>query len=192
MRNGVTFWTEGLGYTTGGMLNLNWSTAGINQYTYDQASRLTATTFNGAPARSYAFDANTNRCANAASCASPTFTYDEADRLTGSPYGSDYVYDDHGNLTSYTKAGGGTVSFQYDAYDHATRIDDGTTRTDEVLAPSGRVLKRTVTTLPSTITENTIKGYSGGGDSPGWSQPVAGGGYTTYLGTAIVTGTTAV
>lgn len=189
----MTFWNEAIGYTTGGMLNLDWSTAGVAQYGYDQATRLTSTTVGGVLARSYAFDANTNRCANAASCVAPTFTYDQADRLTASPYGSAYVYDTHGNLTSYTKAGGGTVSFQYDAYDHATRIDDGTTRTDEVLAPSGRVLKRTVTSPPGgTVTENTIKGYTGDGDSPNWSQPVAGGSYTNYLGTAIVTGTTAV
>ena len=79
------------------------------------------------------------------------------------------------------------------AYDHATRIDDGTTRTDEVLAPSGRVLKRTVTSPPGgTVTENTVKGYTGGSDSPNWSQSVTGGSYTNYLGSAIITGTTAV
>ena len=114
-RNGVTFWNEAIGYTTGGMLNLDWSTAGIAQYGYDQASRLTSTTVGGVVVRSDAFDANTNRRANAASCAAPTFTYDQADRLTASPYGSAYVYDTHGNLTSYTKTGGGTVTFQYDA-----------------------------------------------------------------------------
>lgn len=43
-----------------------------------------------------------------------------------------------------------------------------------------------------TVTENTLKGYTGGGDSPNWSQAVAGGIYTNYLGSAIVTGTTAV
>ena len=165
-RNGVNFLNDGLGYTTAGSINLDWSTAALTTYTYDAASRLTTAAVYGGPTRNYAYDANTNRCALATSCNTPTYTYDNADRLTASPVGSNYVYDTHGNLTSYTKPGVGTITFEYDAYDHATRIDDGTTRTDETLAPDGRVLKRTVTSPPGgTITENTNYGYLSGGDS---------------------------
>ena len=190
-RNGTSFWTDGYGYTNAGKMNLDWSTAALTTYTYDNAGRLTTAAPNGGTTRNYAYDANTNRCAKATTCGTPTYTYDNADRLTLSPIGSSYGYDKHGNLTTYTKTGGGTVTIQYDAYDHATRIDDGTTRTDETLAPSGRVLRRTVTSPPGgTITEDTKLGYAGSGDSPAWAQPNSGGTVTTYLGGDIITGTT--
>ncbi len=184
-------WVDAYGYSLGGNITLDWSTASLTTYAYDNAGRLTTAAVSGGPTRNYAFDANTNRCAKAATCAAPTYTYDNADRLTASPVGSGYVYDQHGNLTSYTKAGGGTVTMQYDANDHATRIDDGTTHVDETLSPSGRVLRRVVTS-PSggTVTEDTTFGYAGGSDSPAWAKPTAGGTVTTYLGGDIITGTT--
>ncbi len=122
-------WTYG--FSVGGRVASEASTAAgrTRSFFYDGASRLIHTVETGAtPAeRRYAFDANTNRCANAPDCAVPSFVYDNADRLTASPYGSDYVYDTHGNLTSYRPAGApsdgtGDVSIAYDAFDHATRI----------------------------------------------------------------------
>ncbi|MFN8037136.1 MAG: PA14 domain-containing protein [Acidimicrobiia bacterium] len=115
------------GYTKAGKVateNTSISGAARNRaYTYDNASRLTATAENGATVRSYAFDADTNRCADATSCASATYTYDNADRLQSSPYGSGYGYDAHGNLTSYTPTGiGSPITIGYDANDHATTI----------------------------------------------------------------------
>ena len=48
----------------------------------------------------YAYDTAGNRCANATSCASPTFTYNAANELTASPSGSGYIYDANGNETA--------------------------------------------------------------------------------------------
>ncbi len=117
--------------------------------------------------------------------------FDAADRVTSSPGRTGYVYDAHGNVTSFTRTGIGVVSFTYDEYDHATVINDGTTKTEEWLAPSGRVLHRKVTTLSSgTVTENVVFGYAGGGDSPAWSQPAAGGTVTSFVGGAVIVGST--
>ncbi len=141
--------------------------------------------------RSYGFDANSNRCANATTCGSPTFSYNPGDQLTSSPYGSGYVYDTYGNLDTYAKTGGGTVNLDYDSFDHTIRIDDGTTRVDSVLSPDGRVLRRTVSSPPGvTITEDRWYGYTDSSDSPAWSQATSGGAYTTYLSNLVVTGTT--
>ena len=70
-------------------------------YVYDRASRLTQVA-DGAATRRYAYDANTNRCATAATCAAPTYTYDSADRITSSPWASAYTYDAHGNVKTAT------------------------------------------------------------------------------------------
>lgn len=105
--------------------------------------------------------------------------------------GTNYTYDNRGRLDTYTKAGGGTVNIDYDANDHPTRIDDGTTRVDETLSPDGRVLRRRVTSPPGgTVTEDTTYGYADSGDSPAWARPTSGGTYTTYLGGSIITGIT--
>ncbi|MBA2610293.1 MAG: hypothetical protein H0U92_15250, partial [Actinobacteria bacterium] len=68
-------------------------------FTFDGADRLTRTVDSQGGTRDYAFDANTNRCANAAAC-DGQWSYDEADRLLASPYASSYVYDAHGNVVS--------------------------------------------------------------------------------------------
>jgi RHS repeat-associated protein len=65
---------------------------------YDGAGRLTSV--GGTTTRNYAWDANSNRCAEATTCATPTYTYDDADRLLTSPYATGHTYDAHGNLTS--------------------------------------------------------------------------------------------
>lgn len=193
-RNGTTQWTDGYAYTLAGSTTVDWASNVLRQFTYDKAERLITTSDNGAVVRRYAFDGDTNRCylglANVG-CTSPSYTYNFADQLTASPVGSSYVYDNRGRLDTYTKAGGGTVNIDYDANDHATRIDDGTTRVDETLAPDGRVLRRIVTNPPGgTVTEDTSFGYAGPDDSPAWARPTAGGTYVTYLGDAIVSGTT--
>lgn len=71
---------------------------------------------------------------------------------------------------------------RYDGNDHAIEIDDGTNTTKEVLAPSGRVLRRTVTDdITGEISEDVIFGYDGDGDSPAYSRPFSGGAVTTYI-----------
>lgn len=85
----------------GGIASEDAVTAGRTRtFGYDGAGRLTSV--GGTTSRTYAWDADTNRCANAATCATPTFTYDNADRLLTSPYATASAYDGHGNMTSAT------------------------------------------------------------------------------------------
>ena len=160
-------------------------------YTYDQAERLTGVS--GTATRNWSFDADTNRCSTAANCASPTYTYDaNTDRLTASPVGTGYGYNNHGNITSYTRPGGGTVTIGYDANDHATTITTtgtGSSTATETLDPTGRVLRRQVT---GTGAEDTDYSYAGPGDSPAYTYPHGNpsGTVTNYLGSTIVVGTT--
>ena len=153
-------------------------------YTYDQAGRL-AQTVEGATTRRYAYDANTNRCALAVAC-DGTWTYNPADRLIASPQATSYIYNSHGEITAATRIDGRTENISYDANDHATIIDDGTTTITETLAPTGRVLERKVTSdTTHAVTEDTLNGYADSGDSPSYTRAAAGGSVTTYLAACI-------
>jgi len=191
-RNTTTLFSNNLDYSLAGRISQDARIGAGRQYAYDGAGRLTsATDTPSGTVRAYGFDANSNRCANATTCGSPTFSYNVGDQLAGSPYGSGYLYDTYGNLDVYAKTGGGIVNFDYDSFDHTIRIDDSTTRVDSVLSPDGRVLRRTVSSPPGvTITEDRWYGYTDSSDSPAWSQATSGGAYTTYLSNLIVTGTT--
>jgi YD repeat-containing protein len=193
-RNGVTQWNAGYDYSLAGKMTLDWNTSVLRTYEYDAASRLVTTNESFSPVRRYAYDANTNRCDGGLTnvdCGTASYTYNPADQLTASPSGTAYTYDNRGRLTQYTKTGGGSVTISYDANDHATSINDGTTRVDETLDPGGRVLRRIVTSPPGgSVTEDTTFGYAGSGDSPAWARPTAGGTYTTYLQGVVITGTT--
>jgi RHS repeat-associated protein len=160
---------------------VNGVTTRQRDFTYDGAGRL-VTTVEGGTTRRYAYDANSNRCGLASSCES-AWVYDNADRIKASPYASAYTYDGHGNVTATTgTTGNPSVTISYDANDHATVINDGTTTVTETLAPSGRVLRRVVTTnATSAVVEDISYGYAGPGDSPAYSRPTAGGTVTTYL-----------
>lgn len=71
---------------------------------------------------------------------------------------------------------------KYDGNDHATEIDDGTTKVAETLAPSGRVLRRVVKdSATGEVQEDTIFGYDSDSDSPAYSRPYSGGAVTTYI-----------
>ena len=191
-RNTTTLFSNNLDYSLAGRISQDARIGAGRQYAYDEAGRLTsATDTPSGTVRAYGFDANSNRCADATSCGSASFSYNAGDQLAGSPYGSGYVYDTYGNLDTYAKTGGGTVNLDYDSFDHTIRIDDSTTRVDSVLSPDGRVLRRTVSSPPGvTITEDRWYGYTDGSDSPAWSRATSGGAYTTFLSNLIVTGTT--
>ena len=90
-------WTYGK--STGRRITSEATTGRTRSFTYDGAGRLTRAV-EGSTTRDYAYDANTNRCARATSCASPTYTYDNTDRITSSPDFSSYSYDNRGNMTS--------------------------------------------------------------------------------------------
>jgi RHS repeat-associated protein len=84
------------------------------------------------------------------------------------------------------------MAIAYDANDHAVSVDDGTTVVSEALAPSGRVVRRTVRdAATNAVLEDVLMGYADGGDSPSYTKPASGGTITTYLGGVIYTGTTA-
>lgn len=75
---------------------------------------------------------------------------------------------------------GVSLAVTYDAFDHATSLNDGTTTISEVLAPSGRVLSRTVTLNATGQTiESTTFGYSDSSDTPAYSTSA---GVTTTYG----------
>ena len=150
------------------------TTGRTRAFSYDAAGRLTTANENsGATIRNYAYDANTNRCGNASTCTTPTFTYDNADRITSSPYASAYVYDAHGNVISTTGTSGNpSMKFGYEANDHATVNNDGTTTTVATVAPTGRVLRRVViTNSTGVVSEDISFGYDGPGDSPAYQLP---------------------
>jgi len=83
-------------------------------YTYDQAGRLTAVTYNGAqnPSITYTYDANGNRLTRDFGGLITNGTYDAQDRLT--QYGATtYAYTANGELQSKTNAGQ-TTQYAYD------------------------------------------------------------------------------
>ncbi|MCA1832893.1 MAG: DNRLRE domain-containing protein [Actinobacteria bacterium] len=165
-------WTYTL--SAAGRIASETTTGRSRSFTYDGAGRLVTTSENsGTTIRNYAYDANTNRCANTTSCTTPTFTYDNADRITASPYASAYGYDAHGNTISTTgTTGNPSQKYGYDANDHATVTNDGTTTSVETLAPSGRVLRRVlITNATGAVASDTSFGYDGPGDSPAYSEP---------------------
>jgi RHS repeat-associated protein len=153
-------------------------------FIYDGAGRLTQASDSPGSTRQYAYDANSNRCATATTCASPTYTYDGADRLLSSPYATSYQYDVHGNVISaavMSCAGCATKEvILYDAHDHARWLDDGLQTTADTLTPSGRMLQRTVTNDANGTSTSTAFGYQNGSDSPAYS--LSGGVRTTYIG----------
>ena len=94
-------------------------------------------------------------------------------------------------MTTVPQTGGVNVTITYDTNNHATVINDGTNTTTEVLTPSSRVLRHTVTrNSDSSVLEDLAYGYSGPDDSPDWTRPWAGGPVTTYLGDRTITQTT--
>jgi RHS repeat-associated protein len=153
-------------------------------FTYDPAGRL-AQTVEGAATRRYAYDADANRCALAAAC-DATWGYNAADQLTASPQATAYTYNSHGQLSAAARVDGKTENIGYAANDHAATIDDGTTTVAETLAPGGRVLERKVTDdTTHNLSEDTLYGYAGSGDSPAYTRAAAGGAVTSYLGACV-------
>jgi RHS repeat-associated protein len=153
------------------------------QYGYDGAGRLkTVWDWNsGIIKRSYAYDANTNRCAAATTTVQATcdnsYTSDEADRATKAPGGyTTFNYDARGNLLSMSGTGVPGQSYTYDGREHATHIQDPNTTTISTNAPTGRVIQRQVkmTASPYTVLSDTIYGFDSSGDSPAYSRPANG------------------
>ncbi|MGH8989905.1 MAG: RHS repeat-associated core domain-containing protein [Acidimicrobiia bacterium] len=145
----------------------------------------------GGTNRYYRYDKNSNRCSTSSTitdCSDVAYEYDNADRLTTAttdPRYANLKYDAdpvtgsplpvaHGNLTHM-----GNTVVTYDARDHATTIADGTTKVQETLAPSGRVLERKVTEVATgNVVEWKVFGYDGPGDSPAYEQTTGASGPT--------------
>ncbi len=121
----------------------NFATGAVFDYYYDSRNQLSEAkqTTGGTADYLYAYDANGNRCALAASCASPTYSYNADNELTSGPAGS-YSYDANGNetasptlssltlnnqnqTTSITPSGGSAESFSYAGQGQAGRVTAG-------------------------------------------------------------------
>ena len=179
----IAYQTDYYSHSQAGRLLVNESQLEEVQYGYDGAGRLkTVWDWNsGSIKRSYAYDANTNRCAAATTTVQATcdssYASDEADRATKAPGGyTTFAYDARGNLLSMSGAGVPGQSYNYDGREHATLVQDPNTATISTLAPSGRVIKRQVTlsSSPYTVLSDTIYGFDGPGDSPAYSRPANG------------------
>ena len=132
------------------------STGGSNvttTYTYDGDNRLIQAVI-GSTTYNYSYDMAGNRCANATSCSSPTFTYNHDNEIKTSPAGTSYSFDTNGNETagysnisgastavnasynnrnqtsSITPSGGSTRNFTYADSNSADRTASGTTAFD--------------------------------------------------------------
>lgn len=161
-KNGVELSPWTYGHKLSGKINSETTTGRIRNFNYDNAGRLTQTV-EGSTTRNYAYDANSNRCANAASCDN-SFTYDNADRLTASPYASSYTYDNHGNMTSATRIGTPPpdTSTQRFAFDARNSIPSAQSST--VTSPGAGTLSATLawnaTGAPAVYQTGTPTGWS--------------------------------
>ncbi len=172
----------------------------VRGFTYDNAGRLTQTT-EGAFTRRYAFDANTNRCANAANCSSPTFTYDNADRILTSPYATSYSYDAHGNTTAVNYSGPQPSGAVNDTAGFDTSTTSSPRTVPLVVGRSGAInaaldwnptqpANRTGTASPSIVGGNntsaamTVQGMSELGATVTWPQAL---GYEPWSANPTVT-----
>ena len=179
----VAYQTDSYSHSQAGRLLVNENQFEEVQYGYDGAARL-ATVWDwnsGVIKRSYAYDANTNRCATATTTVQATcdnsYLSDEADRATKTPGGyTTFNYDARGNLLSTSGTGVPGQSYSYDGREHATLVQDPSTATVTTNAPSGRVIQRQVKMSPSpyTVLSDTIYGFDGPGDSPAYSRPANG------------------
>ena len=180
------------------------------RYTYDRAGRLTkvqdatgTADANGIIActtRTYSFDTNGNRTAQASipaandgSCTttggtSQTRTYDTADRPTTGANGTGtYTYDQLGRQTAIPAAdaptpGLGTINLVYYDNDSIRTITQGTpgsggNKTDYTLDGAQRRL--TQTTQNDTGTNTLTRHYTDNSDNPTWSVDSRNGGTTT-------------
>jgi RHS repeat-associated protein len=179
-RSGATVVAWSASHRLGGDLSSETTAGRVRSYEYDGAGRLTLVNDAGA-VRRYAYDANANRCGLAAACQAG-WSYDNADRILVAP-GSTYAYDVRGNVTRISPSAGAATSFAFDGNNHATVIDDPVNRTEETLAPDGRVLVRKVTSKATgQVTQHVELGYDDKSDSPAYERPVGNPlGVTSYL-----------
>jgi RHS repeat-associated protein len=159
--------------------------AGSHTYTYDPLGRLTqandATPADGCTARTYQFNANTNRTnrsiynpAGDGSCQTSTagnttsYSYDTADRLTATGSHTGLVYDAFGRTTTLPAAdatGTGDVAVTYYANDLVrTQTQSGVTLT-YTLDAAGRLKTWTNSTTGVTRTNHY---NDASGDTPDW------------------------
>jgi RHS repeat-associated protein len=181
-------------YSINGQVLHQKSTLSEQEYSYDKAGRLTLTkdTEGGqCTTRAYAFDKDSNRlskttrapkvggaCDTESTGTKQSYEYDTADRLTG----TGVVYDQLGRITSLPAAysGGGTLTTNYYVNDLTrSQGQDGITNTYE-LDSSLRQRKRSTT---GNVTGTQIYHYSGGSDTPAWTDE-GGGAWTRNIGAA--------
>jgi len=75
------------------------------------------------------------------------------------------------------------LGISYDGNDHVTQLQDSGQITKNTLAPSGRLLRRVVTSaFTGVVIEDTSFGYADDSDSPAYSMPTSGAVVTTFVG----------
>jgi RHS repeat-associated protein len=156
-------------------------TLGTNKYSYDRVGRLTKAeekpVGGGCTTRSYTFDQDSNRtsmttrppgiggiCVSSGG-SSQGYSYDGADRLEA----AGLIYDAFGRITSLpgTYAGGGTLQTSYFSNDMiASQSQGGVTNTFALDA----ALRQRQRTQGGGLEGVEIFHYSGGSDSPAWTQ----------------------
>jgi RHS repeat-associated protein len=135
-----------------------WARSLSRAFGYDGADRLTSVTDSGSVStamRRYAYTANSNRCALAATCASATYAYDAADRLVSSPEWSSVTHDLWGNVTA--------AAYRTPTYQQSFAAESFTlsaaqpahTSAQRALAPAGGTISGTVSG-PGTLTVSLV------------------------------------
>ncbi len=134
-------------YDADGRIDSRQETSGASStaqtYEYDLRGRLTDVYVDSVLTYEYDYDANGNRVAYTGPEGTVAATYDAQDRLL--TYGSNsYTYNDHGQLTSKTDAGG-TTSYNYDELGNLLSVTlPDTTLIEYVIDALGRRVGKSV------------------------------------------------
>lgn len=181
-----TLYTESVTESAHGQWREHSSSLSKQQYSYDQAGRMTSTTDTvdgGCTTRSYAFDAASNRkaineygpsdgggCQTAVAATTRSAAYDAADRITG----AGYSYDALGRTTTVPAAdtadpAGGNLTVTYHATDLVDTITQNGRTTDYTLDVDGERI-RSWTDNGSGAPVQATHHYDGDDDDPAWTQ----------------------
>ncbi|MFR9779352.1 RHS repeat-associated core domain-containing protein, partial [Micromonospora sp. MS34] len=184
-----TLYTESVTESAHGQWREHISTLSDQNYSYDQAGRLTslADVIGGqCVTRSYGFSASSNRksvaeyapasdgtCQTTTAASSRTWTFDTADRVNT----AGYVYDALGRTTTVPgvdtgNPGGGNVTVAYHATDLVDTITQNGRTTDYAVDVTGERV-RSWTDNASGAAAQAVNHYDGDDDNPCWTQETA-------------------
>ncbi|MEU7587300.1 RHS repeat-associated core domain-containing protein [Micromonospora sp. NPDC049230] len=184
-----TLHTESVVESTHGQWRDRSSSLSEQNYTYDQAGRLTSIqdTIGGqCTTRSYGFSTSSNRtsasaygpgtdgvCQTSTPASSRTWTYDTADRVNT----AGYAYDALGRTTTVPAidtavTSGANATITYHSTDLVDTITQGGRTTDYVLDVTGERVRSWTDNASGTALQS-VHHYDGDEDSPSWTQETA-------------------